>query len=143
MSGVNKVIIIGRLGQDPELKSTPMGASVCNFTMATSESWKDSDGNKKENTQWHRIVTWGKTAELANQYLSKGRMAYIEGRLQTRSWEDSDGVKRFTTEINAINVVFLGSSGGSKNYTGEITTQDTTNSLDTRSDVITNEYIPF
>ncbi len=105
---VNKVIIVGRLGQDPELKYTPSGAGVCNFSVATTESWADKSGQKQERTEWHRIVVWGKLAELCNQYLSKGRQAYIEGRLQTRSWEGKDGQKRYTTEINAATVQFLG-----------------------------------
>jgi single-strand DNA-binding protein len=105
---VNKVIIVGRLGQDPELKYTPSGAAVCNFTVATSESWADKSGQKQERTEWHRIVVWGKIAELCNQYLAKGRQCYLEGSLQTRSWDAKDGSKRYTTEINARTVQFLG-----------------------------------
>lgn len=106
---VNKVILLGRLGQDPELKYTPSGAGVCNFSLATTESWNDkSSGQKQERTEWHRVVVWGKLAELCNQYLSKGRQAYVEGRLQTRSWDDKDGNKRYTTEINATTVQFIG-----------------------------------
>ena len=104
---INKVILIGRLGQDPELKYTPSGAAVCNFSLATTENWADKNGQKQERTEWHRIVVWGKLAELCNQYLSKGRQAFVEGSLQTRSWE-KDGVKRYTTEINARNIQFLG-----------------------------------
>lgn len=111
---VNKVIIVGRLGQDPELKYTPGGTAVCNFTVATTDSYKDKSGNKQEKTEWHRIVVWGKLAELCNQYLAKGSQAYLEGSLTTRSWEDKNSVKRYTTEINASTVQFLGSkSGGS------------------------------
>lgn len=109
---VNKVIILGRLGQDPELKYTPSGAGVCNFSLATSENWTDKSGQKQERTEWHRIVVWGKLAELCHQYLSKGRQAYVEGRLQTRSWDDKDGNKRYTTEINASTVQFIGGSAG-------------------------------
>ncbi len=109
---VNKVIILGRLGQDPELKYTPGGMAVCNFTLATSESWADKSGQKQERTEWHRIVVWGKLAELCNQYLSKGRQAYIEGSLQTRSWDDKSGQKRYTTEINAKTVQFIGANTG-------------------------------
>ena len=102
---VNKVIILGRLGQDPELKYTPSGAAVCNFSLATSESWNDKNsGQKQEKTEWHRIVVWGKLAELCNQYLSKGKQAFVEGKLETRSWEDKEGKKRFTTEIKATTV---------------------------------------
>ena len=105
---INKVIIIGRLGQDPEIKYTPSGAAVCNFSVATSESWTDKSGQKQEKTEWHRIVVWGKLAELCNQYLAKGRQCFVEGSLQTRSWEDQNGNKKYTTEINARNIQFLG-----------------------------------
>ncbi|HLT23220.1 MAG TPA: single-stranded DNA-binding protein [Bacteriovoracaceae bacterium] len=105
---VNKVILLGRLGQDPELKYTPGGAAVCNFSLATTESWTDKSGQKQEKTEWHRIVVWGKLAELCNQYLSKGRQAFVEGRLQTRAWDDKDGNKRYTTEIMASTVQFIG-----------------------------------
>lgn len=113
---VNKVILLGRLGSDPELKYTPAGAPVCNFSLATAESWKDKDGNKQEKTEWHRIVVWGKLAELCNQYLAKGRQAFIEGKLETRSWDDKDGIKRYTTEIRADVVQFIGDnkSGGDR-----------------------------
>jgi len=104
-------MIIGRLGQDPDLKGTPNGTQVCNFSVATTESWKDKNGNKQEKTEWHRIVVWGKLAEICGQYLSKGRQVYIEGSLQTRSWE-KDGVKRYSTEINAKTVQFLGGAQG-------------------------------
>lgn len=107
---VNKVIILGRLGQDPELKYTPGGMAVCNFTIATSESWADKAGQKQERTEWHRVVVWGKLGELCNQYLSKGRQAYIEGSLQTRSWDDKNGQKRYTTEVLAKTVQFIGSN---------------------------------
>ena len=99
--GVNKVILIGNLGGDPELRSTPGGTSVASFTLATNESWNDKDGTKQERTEWHRIVAWGRLAEICGQYLSKGRQVYIEGRLQTRSWEDKQGNQRKTTEIVA------------------------------------------
>lgn len=116
---VNKVILLGRLGQDPELKYTPSGAAVCNFSLATTESWNDkSSGQKQERTEWHRVVVWGKLAELCNQYLAKGRQAFVEGRLQTRSWDDQNGQKRYTTEINATTVQFIGgqASAGAGNY---------------------------
>ena len=105
---VNKVILLGRLGQDPELKYTPGGSPVCNFSLATTESWTDKGGQKQEKTEWHRVVVWGKLAELCNQYLSKGRQAFLEGRLQTRSWDDKEGNKRYTTEILASTVQFIG-----------------------------------
>ena len=112
MASVNKVILIGNLGRDPELRYTKSGQAVANFSLATNERWKDKDGQSQERTEWHRIVTWGKTAELCAQYLSKGRTTYLEGRLQTREYEDKDGIKRYTTEIVAQNVTFLGSGRG-------------------------------
>jgi single-strand DNA-binding protein len=115
MAGVNKAILVGNLGRDPELRTTPNGQSVVNFTLATSETWTDKSGERVERTEWHRIVVWGRTAEMCNQYLSKGRTVYVEGRIQTREWEDKDGNKRYTTEINANTVNFIGprtSSGG-------------------------------
>jgi single-strand DNA-binding protein len=109
MAGINKAILIGRLGADPEVRYTPSGVAVANFSIATSEEWKDKDtGEKKERTEWHRIVVWSKLGELCGEYLSKGRQVYIEGRIQTRSWDDRDGNKRYTTEIVATDVQFLG-----------------------------------
>ncbi|MBL6988438.1 MAG: single-stranded DNA-binding protein [Bacteriovoracaceae bacterium] len=106
---INKVILIGRLGQDPELKFTPSGQAVCKFSVATSEFWKDKNsGQKQEKTEWHRVVVWGKTAEHCNQYLAKGRQVFLEGKLQTSSWDGPDGQKRYKTEIVAANVQFLG-----------------------------------
>lgn len=116
---VNKVLLIGRLGQDPELRYTAGGSAVCNFSLATSENWQDKNGQKQERTEWHRVVIWGKLGELCNQYLKKGRQAYVEGKLQTRSWEDKTGQKRYTTEINATNVKFLGSPGASDGYASQ------------------------
>ena len=116
---VNKVILLGRLGQDPELKYTPSGAAVCNFSLATSETWNDKNsGQKQVRTEWHRVVVWGKLAELCNQYLAKGRQAFVEGRLQTRSWDDQNGQKKYTTEINATTVQFIGgqTGAGAGNY---------------------------
>ena len=109
---VNKVILIGRLGQNPELRYTPAGAAVANFSLATNEKWTDKAGNKQEKTEWHRIVVWNKTAELCNQYLQKGREVYIEGRLQTRQWDDKDGQKKYTTEVVADSVQFLSGNAG-------------------------------
>lgn len=106
---VNKVLIIGRLGQNPEVRYTPSGAAVGNFSVATSESWNDKSGQKQERTEWHRVVVWGKTAEHCAQYLTKGRQVYVEGRLQTRQWQDKDGQTKYTTEIQAQTVQFLGS----------------------------------
>lgn len=109
MASVNKVILIGNLGADPDLRYTPSGAAVCNFSLATTDSRTDREGNRQEFTEWHRIVVWNKQAENCSKYLTKGRPAYIEGRLQTRSWEDKNtGQKRYTTEIVADRVQFLG-----------------------------------
>lgn len=118
MSGVNKVIILGRLGSDPETKSVSTGSTITRFSVATSEAWNDKDGNKQEKTEWHRIVVWGKLAEICGKYLAKGRQAYVEGRLQTRSWEDQQGQKKYTTEIVASTVQFIGGSAnaGQDNY---------------------------
>ncbi len=112
MAGVNKAILIGNLGRDPELKYTQNGQAVTNFSLATSENWTDKSGERVERTEWHRIVAWGKTGELCAQYLAKGRTVYVEGRIQTREWEDKEGNKRTTTEINAQTVQFLGGPRG-------------------------------
>ncbi len=111
MGSLNKVMLIGNLGRDPELRSTPGGTQVANFTLATTESFSDRGGNRQERTEWHRVVLWGKLAEIGGQYLSKGRQVYIEGRLQTREWEDKQGQKRQTTEVVATSMVLLGSRG--------------------------------
>ena len=110
MASVNKVIVLGRLGKDPELRYTQGGTAVCSMSVATSEKRKDNQGNTQENTEWHRIVVWSKAAENCSKYLAKGREVYIEGRLQTRSWEDNNGQKRYATEIIANQVQFIGSA---------------------------------
>lgn len=112
MAGVNKVILIGNLGKDPELRYTPNGQPVASFSLATTERWNDKNSQKQEKTEWHNIVVWGKLAELANQYLKKGRSAYIEGRITTRSWDDRDGNKKYRTEIVANQIQFLGGNQG-------------------------------
>ena len=113
MAGVNKVILIGNLGADPELKYTPNGKAVANFRIAVTESWVNKDGEKEDRTEWARIVTWGRLGEICGKYLHKGKQVYIEGKLQTRSWEDRDGNTRYTTEINAYTMQMLGSAGRS------------------------------
>ncbi len=128
---VNKVILLGRLGQDPELKYTPGGSPVCNFSLATTESWTDKAGAKQEKTEWHRVVVWGKLAELCNQYLAKGRQAFLEGRLQTRSWDDKDGHKRYTTEILASTVQFIGGASAGAGATADRSNNNTGNNVDT------------
>ena len=108
MASVNKVILLGNLGRDPEIRYTQNGTPVANFTMATSERWNDPSGEKRERTEWHRIVVWGKQAEIASEYLRKGRQVYIEGSLQTREWTDREGNKRYTTEVRAQRLQLLG-----------------------------------
>ena len=110
--GVNKAILIGNLGADPEVRFTPGGQAVANFRIATSESWTDKNGQKQDRTEWHRIVVWGKLAELCGEYLAKGRQCFVEGRLQTREWTDKENRKNYTTEVVANSVVFLGSRDG-------------------------------
>jgi single-strand DNA-binding protein len=109
---VNDVTIIGNLGQDPELRHTEKGTAVCTLSVATNRKWKNKDGDLQDDTQWHKVVVWDKQAESCNEYLSKGRQVYVRGRLQTRKWEDKEGVERWTTEIVAQEVKFLGSKDG-------------------------------
>lgn len=112
MAGVNKVILVGHLGKDPEVRYSPGGSAVANFSLATSEQFKDKEGNKQERTEWHRVVFFGRQAEIAGEYLRKGRMAYVEGRLQTRKWTDKEGQERYTTEIVGDRLQLLGGGGG-------------------------------
>jgi len=106
--GVNKVILVGHLGADPDMRYTPSGQGVCELRLATSESWNDKNGQRQERTEWHRIVVWGKRAEVCSKYLAKGRQVFVEGRIQTRTYDDKDGNKRYITEIIANDVQFLG-----------------------------------
>lgn len=113
MAGINKVILVGNLGADPEVRYTTNGSAVTSFRIATSEEWRDkASGEKQSRTEWHRIVAFGRLGEICGEYLSKGRQVYVEGRIQTRSWEDKEGVTRYTTEIIAREMQMLGSSGG-------------------------------
>src|SRR5256885_294180 len=112
MGSVNKVILVGNLGRDAELRYTPGGAAVATLNMATTEVWNDKAGQRQEKTEWHRVVLWGKSAESLTEYLTKGKQIYVEGRLQTRQWDDKDGNKRYTTEIRGDRVVLLGGGGG-------------------------------
>ncbi len=136
MSGVNKVIVVGRLGADPELKYTQSNQTVCRLSIATSQVWKDKEGQKQERTEWHRVVVWGQMGETSSKYLTKGREVYVEGRLQTRSWEDPQGNKKYTTEIVANTVQFLGSANTTQQTTpqAEATVEPTFDS---------SEDIPF
>lgn len=116
--GLNKVMLIGHVGKDPELKYTPGNIAIANFSVATSESYKDKSGNLQERTEWHRIVTFGRTAEVMGEYLKKGQHVYVEGRLQTRSWDDDKGQKRYITEVVALSVQFLGKKSDGSGSSG-------------------------
>ena len=111
MGSVNKVILIGHLGKDPDVRHSQSGATITSFSLATNETWNNKDGQREERTEWHRIVVFGKLADICGQYLKKGKQVFIEGRLQTRSWEDRDGNKRYTTEVVASNMTMLGRAG--------------------------------
>jgi len=120
MSSLNKAMIIGRLGADPEVRYTQNNTAVANMNVATSERYRDKNGEQQENTEWHRVVAWGRTAEICQEYLKKGSLVYFEGPIQTREWEDKDGQKRYTTEIKALSMQMLdsrgsGGGGGSQN----------------------------
>lgn len=121
MASVNKVILVGNLGKDPELRYTQSGVAFCSFSLATTDNWTDQSGQRQEKTEWHRITVWKKQAENCAKYLRKGSSAYVEGRLQTRSWDDQSGQKRYSTDIVADSVKFLGSAGGSR---GEASSYD-------------------
>ena len=114
--GVNKVILVGNLGRDPELRYTQSGTAVANFTLATNYRARSSDGEWEDRTEWHRIVAWGKLAEIVGQHLSKGRQVYVDGRLQTRQWEDRDGNTRYTTEVKADTLLMLGRRGDDEGF---------------------------
>jgi len=116
---VNKAILVGRLGRDPELRSTQGNTPVCNFSIATDENWKDQGGQNQTRTEWHKVVVWGRQAEIANQYLSKGRLVYVEGRIQTREYTDREGAKRYSTEIVARDIQFLGGQNDRSGLPGE------------------------
>ncbi|WP_420576640.1 single-stranded DNA-binding protein [Ekhidna sp.] len=146
MSGVNKVILVGRLGKDPEVRHLENGATVANFSMATSEVYKDRQtGEKREQTEWHNVVLWRGLAEVAEKYVKKGDMIYIEGKLRTRSWE-KDGVTRYTTEVVGDNMTMLGGSGGGSSqqggdYSQSEPMQESTSSPDASSDA--TDDLPF
>jgi len=119
MGSVNKVILVGNLGRDAEVRSTPRGDTVATLNLATTEQWNDREGQRQEKTEWHRVVLWGKQADSLKQYLVKGKQIYVEGRLQTRQWDDKDGNKRYTTEIKADRITLLGGGGGSARPGGD------------------------
>jgi len=147
---VNKVILIGNLGKDPELKHTSSGTAVATMTIATNERFKDKSGEWQDRTEWHNVVLWQRLAEIASEYLKKGRSVYVEGRLQTRSWEDKQGQKRYTTEIVASDLVLLGGGrgeeGGGRSSRGGEFDQSGHGDFDSapaRSTEITDDDIPF
>jgi single-strand DNA-binding protein len=115
MRSLNRVQLIGNMGRDPEMRYTTSGKAVCNFSVATSHTWKDAEGTPQERTEWHNIVAWGKLGEICNQYLGKGRQVFLEGRLQTRKWQGQDGSDRYTTEVVIDNMILL---GGGRNEGG-------------------------
>jgi single-strand DNA-binding protein len=124
MASVNKVILVGNLGRDPEMRYMPNGEAVCNFSIATTDSWKDKSGQKQERTEWHNIVMYRKLAEIAGEYLKKGRPVYVEGRLQTRKWQTKEGQDRYTTEIIADQMQMLGGREGGGSNTYEVMDED-------------------
>lgn len=143
---VNKVLLIGRLGNNPEIRYTPSGAAVANFNIATNESWNDKNGQKQERTEWHRIVVWGKLAQLCGEYLAKGRQVYIEGRLQTRQWQDKEGQTKYTTEVIANTVQFLGAGNGAGRVADEAAPQASAGAsanVAMEAPSFTEEDIPF
>lgn len=143
MSGINKVILIGRLGTDPEVKNISPTATVARLSLATSESWTDKEGQKQERTEWHRVVVWGKLAELCGKYLTKGRQVYVEGRLQTRSWEDQQGQKKYTTEIVANTVQFLGAAGETRDLSSTSSNTSANDNFGPEPSFNSDEEIPF
>ena len=143
MGSVNKVILVGNLGRDAELRYTPGGAAVLNFSMATTETWKDKATNeKKEQTEWHKVVYWGRPAEAIKDFLVKGKQIYLEGRLQTRQWEDKEGQKRYTTEVKADKVVLLGGPGG-RGGGGQSASPDGSTAGGGETPALTDDDIPF
>jgi len=145
---VNKVILVGRLGKDPELKYTASGTPFCRFSMATDDVWNDKGtGERQERTEWHNIVAWDRLAEICNQYLTKGKLVYIEGSLQTREWDDQEGNKRKTTEIRARDMVMLsggaGEGGGAQRRTAASADVGGSGSSSSSTSTITDDDIPF
>lgn len=151
MRGVNKVILVGHLGKDPEVRHLDGNNTVANFPLATSESYTTRDGNKVEQTEWHNIVLWRKLAEIAEKYVKKGSLVFIEGRLRTRSWDDKDGNKRYTTEVIASSMQMLDkkgdNNGGDSNYnSGGSSNQNKTSDTSTTKDIVLdepNDDLPF
>jgi single-strand DNA-binding protein len=151
MGSVNKVILVGNLGRDAELRYTPGGAAVATINMATTEVWNDKGGQRQEKTEWHRVVLWGKSAESLAEYLTKGKQIYVEGRLQTRQWDDKDGNKRYTTEIRGDRIVLLGggrgagggAAGAASRGGGEDSTGGHAPGPEPSAEPLTDDDIPF
>ena len=141
MAGLNKAILIGNLGRDPEVRYTPGGLAVANFSIATSEAWSNKNGEKETRTEWHRIVAFGKLGEICGEYLSKGKQVYIEGRIQTREWDDKEGVKRYTTEIVASQMIMLGAKDGQGS--GSYSDSQPSGSKETPNSIPKDDDIPF
>ena len=142
MGSVNKVILVGNLGRDAEVRFTPSGAAVANFSIATTEVWNDKSGQKQEKTEWHKVVLWGKAAESLKDYLVKGKQIYVEGRLETRKWE-KDGVERYTTEVKADKITLLGGGGGGGGSRSMDRSAGHAGGDDTPMEPITDDDIPF
>lgn len=142
MGSVNKVILVGHLGRDAEVRVTPSGNPVANFSIATTEVWKDKSGQKQEKTEWHRVALWGKAAESLKEYLVKGKMIYVEGRLETRKWE-KDGVERYTTEVKADKITLLGGGGGGGGRSMDRGASGPSGGDEPPMEPITDDDIPF
>ncbi len=143
MGSVNRVILVGNLGADAELRYTGGGLAVAHFRVATTEVWKDKDGQRQEQTEWHRINLWGKQAEAVSQYLIKGKQVYVEGRIQTRKWQDKEGQDRYSTEIKADRVVLLGSGGGTRGAADREEVQHQAAPAGTVADLPDSDDVPF
>ncbi len=144
MGSVNKVILVGNLGRDAELRYTPGGAAVATLNLATTEVWNDRNNQRQEKTEWHRVILWGKQAESLQEYLTKGKQIYVEGRIQTRQWDDKDGNKRYTTEIKADRITLLGGGGGRGGGIDRGMAPASTGSADeSPMEPITDDDIPF
>ena len=142
MSGINKVILVGNVGKDPEVRYLENGTAVAKFSLATSESRKDKDGNRVDQTEWHNIVLWRKQAELAEKYVKKGMQIYIEGKIKSRSWEDKEGIKKYTTEIIGDAITFLGKRNSNEETNNSASTIATEPSLPAATDAPTDD-LPF